>query len=79
MFNKVCAFLCATVLTLSTGVSAFAAENSIEITDSGIDWSTLPASLMGTLMTPLIVGIGIGLSLWVVMIGVRLLRRNAKS
>ncbi len=49
---------------------------SITIVQSGIDWASLPTQLMGQLMIPLVVAIGIGLSIAVVMLGVRLFRRG---
>ena len=59
-------------------VAVFAQQGTeILIEDSGIDWTGLPAKIMGSLITPVVVGIGIALSIWVILAGVRFFRRTA--
>jgi len=59
-------------------LSAFAQQGTgIEIQESNIDWTALPGQIMTALMAPVVVGIGIALSVWVVFAGVRFFRRAA--
>ncbi len=62
---------------------ALAQENDtipeVVLTDPGIDWTAIPAQLMSQLMVPLVVAIGIGLSIWAVRKGVRLFKSGANG
>lgn len=76
MYGKILS-LCAFALVALGAVVVQAADPTLTITDSGIDWSTIAEPVVKAVMTPAIVGIGIGLSVWVVMVGVRFFRRAA--
>ena len=53
-----------------------AADPTLTVTDSGIDWTTIADPVVSAIMAPAIVGIGIGLSVWVVLAGVRFFRKS---
>jgi len=42
-----------------------------------IDWMSLPATLIGVLTTPVVVGIGVALSIWVILRAMAFFRRAA--
>ncbi len=77
-FSLVCASALA-LFTVATG-SVFAQETTgqtISLPGEGINWSGTATGLMTQIMTPVIVAIGIGLALWVMWIGFKLIRRAA--
>ena len=50
---------------------------SINIESANINWTQLPSQLMGELTTPIVVGIGIALSIWAIFAAVKFFRRSA--
>ena len=69
----------ALALVALTTVPAHAAGDAVTIAPSGISWSSLPTQIMEELSPALIAGVGIALSIWVVLMGVRTLFRAAHS
>ena len=58
--------------------SAFAQSgNSIEVMDAQLEWSTVPSQVVGSLIEPMVVAVGIAIGVWVVIAGVRFFRRAA--
>jgi hypothetical protein len=67
----------ATVSVLSSA-SAFAQEmQPIPVQAPDIDWLALPQTLIGVLTTPMVVGIGIGLSVWIIIKAMIFFKRSA--
>ncbi|MDR2344687.1 MAG: hypothetical protein LBE18_01335 [Planctomycetaceae bacterium] len=65
------------ILSLFFGGLLYAADDPVEVPVStpDIDWSSLPASIMGALAQPIAVGIGIAVSIFVVYMAVKLVKR----
>jgi ABC-type Na+ efflux pump permease subunit len=55
------------------------ASQSIVIESPNIDWASIPTQIMSALTTPVIVGIGIALSIWVIFAGINFFRRSSRA
>ncbi len=66
------------LVALASG-TAFGQETavSIPIQETNINWTELPTKIILSLTTPIVVGIGIALSVWVLFMGIKFLRRSA--
>jgi hypothetical protein len=56
---------------------ASAAAQVIDVTTPDIDWSTVAATLISTLTTVAVVGIGVAISIWVLMMLVRIFKKSS--
>ena len=63
------------VSLLSGSAFAQTAPESIPIEVPNIGWSALPTSMIEALKTPVVVGIGIALSIWVILKAMSLFKR----
>jgi hypothetical protein len=52
---------------------------NVEIATTNINWSGIPQQIMTVLASPIVVGIGIALSIWVVFSALQFFRRSARS
>ena len=81
-FGAASAFVVAVTMGVSTFftdaiVYAQSTTPSLEVQDSGIDWSSVPGKVIDSLMAPAVAGIGIALSIWVIFAGLKFFRRSA--
>ena len=62
-----------------SGTALFAQTTPIPIPMEApnIDWLSLPATLIGVLTTPVVVGIGVALSIWVILRAMAFFKRAA--
>jgi hypothetical protein len=67
------------VCALVAPAMAQTTNQTITIEQPNIDWSSIPTQIMSTLTTPVIVGIGIALSICVIFMSINFFRRSARG
>ena len=83
MYGKFVDAVCVALVMVSTiffalPELAFAqSSQTITVEAPSIDWTSIPSQVLSAITTPIIVGIGIALSIWVLFAGVKFFRRSA--
>ena len=65
------------VVALSSGTVFAQTSTPIPMEAPDIAWDALPATLIGVLTTPVVVGIGVALSIWVILKAMAFFKRAA--
>ena len=80
MYGKIVGLVLGVLSFVALPVSVFAAAaEQVTIVEPNIDWAGIPQQIMGALTTPVIVGIGIALSIWVIFTGINFFRRSSRA
>jgi hypothetical protein len=64
-------------VSLCSGTLFAQTSTPIPLETPNIDWQSLPGTLIGVLTTPVVVGIGIALSIWVILKAMAFFKRAA--
>jgi hypothetical protein len=80
MYGKLLGVVMAVLSVVVVPVLALAqTTQTISIENPNIDWTSIPPQIMSALTTPVIVGIGIALSVWVIFAGINFFRRSSRA
>lgn len=64
------------VVSLLSGEAFAQTGQTIDVQAPNINWASLPSTIIGALTTPIVVGIGIALSVWVILKAVSFFKRS---
>jgi hypothetical protein len=80
-FLKSYSFLAAVAVLALSGMSgmvmAAPEATTVEVTTPNIDWGSVAADLIGALTSVAVVGLGVAISVWVLMLIARIFKRSA--
>jgi len=71
------AIVCGGCILSDMSVFAQTTPTPIPLEAPNVDWMSLPSTLIGVLTTPVVVGIGIALSIWVILKAMTFFKRAA--
>jgi hypothetical protein len=76
-FAKSYSVLAAVMVVALSGLTMAAESTTVAVTTPNINWGTVASDLIGALTSVAVVGLGVAISVWVLMLIARIFKRSA--